>query len=91
MIASSVRRSSDILHASLIKRLTPVAESAQQARQELRWMVEELDRRRAVRPAAAPGGAAALPAKQATALETLVRRREVGEPLQYVLGASTHT
>lgn len=83
MLASAIRRSSTVLNASQIKRLTPVAESVQQAHQELRWMVQELDRRRTVRPAAALAG---VPAEQASALETLVSRREAGEPLQYVLG-----
>jgi hypothetical protein len=88
MIASAVRRSSAALHALLIKRLTPVAEGTRQAQQELRWIAEELDRRRTVQPAAAPLSAHNPPVERASALELLVRRREAGEPLQYVLGAS---
>jgi hypothetical protein len=51
-------------------------------------MAEELDRRRTVQPAAAPLSAHNPPVERASALELLVRRREAGEPLQYVLGAS---
>lgn len=66
---------------SFVERLTPAAESVAQAHHELRWMVQELNRR------------IGTPAWDSTnhdaELEKMVGRREKGEPLQYVLGTSS--
>lgn len=89
MLPTFIRRAHSALNAAFVRRLTPAAESAGQARQELRWMVEELERRRRLpQPAAGSSSSPTRATSDTTAaeLEALVSRREAGEPLQYVLG-----
>lgn len=61
--------------SSLLNRLLPVVGDLQSARNELRWLGEDSQKRLSE-------------AEQHAALERRVERRSRGEPLQYILGST---
>lgn len=71
---SIVLRKAHGQNRSLLTRLLPVAGDVQSARHELRWLLEDCQKR--------------VPApEQQSLLEQYVTRRCTGEPLQYILGS----